>query len=99
MPEDNKITHEIIALKVKINLPRQSSSGLLVAYIDAARLNYLGSFSIVAVGQDLVREKLARASPAWSSMSIFTESLKPTSTEWSLRKPCGPSWRIFRRRT
>lgn len=60
MPEDNKITHEIIALKVKINLPRQSSSGLLVAYIDAARLNYLGSFSIVAVGQDLVREKLAR---------------------------------------
>ena len=60
MSEDNKITHEIIALKVKINLPRQSSSGLLVAYIDAARLNYLGSFSIIAVGQELAREKLAR---------------------------------------
>ncbi|MGV7930789.1 MAG: hypothetical protein AB2L13_18135 [Spirochaetota bacterium] len=60
MPEDKKIQHEIIALKVKINLPRQSSAGLLVAYVDAARLNFLGSFSIVAVGQDLAREKLAR---------------------------------------
>ncbi|HSV95539.1 MAG TPA: hypothetical protein VLM75_01250 [Spirochaetota bacterium] len=60
MPEDKKVQHEIIALKVKINLPRQSSSGLLVVYVDAARINYLGSFSIIAVGQDLEREKLAR---------------------------------------
>ncbi len=60
MPEDRKVQHEIIALKVKFNLPRQSSAGLLVVYVDAARLNYLAGFSIIAVGQDLTREKLAR---------------------------------------
>ena len=53
MSEDILAQNEIIAVKIKVLMPKQVSSGLIVGFFDIYRINFMGNFSIVAIGNDL----------------------------------------------
>ncbi|TAL31925.1 MAG: hypothetical protein EPN93_16720 [Spirochaetes bacterium] len=59
MPEPAGSNKEIIAIKVRFNLTRQSFSGLLVAYFDLYKINLLAHFSLIIEGEDLASTSLA----------------------------------------
>ncbi len=53
MAESNGSSKEILAVKVKLNLARQSYSGLLVAYFDLFRTAIVGNFALIVEGEEL----------------------------------------------
>ncbi len=61
MKEELVSKSEIIAVKVKMVLPKQASSGLIVGFFDIYKFNFLGHFSLVISGSDLGQIKLTRS--------------------------------------
>ncbi len=59
MPDNAAGNKDIIAIKVKVRIPQQYSSGLIVIYADPSRANLLSTFSIVVLGQDLAGKSLS----------------------------------------
>jgi hypothetical protein len=59
MAEPSGSNKEIIAIKVRFALTRQSYSGLLVAYFDLYKINLLAHFSLFIEGEDLASISLA----------------------------------------
>lgn len=52
MEDPKGIEKPVVTFKVAIRIPRQTSFAVSVIYVDSQRFNFLGMFSLVAIGQE-----------------------------------------------
>lgn len=56
MTESKGAQADVLVVKAKMRIPQQNSTGLVLTYFDSGRLNNLGHFSAVALGQELAQK-------------------------------------------